>query len=106
MITEKIITNALGFPITLTISVLENLRPRGRHVTHEQEGLVPASAEHRIEIKKGLPPEEVPEVIAHECYHLFCAVHHLIACDEETAAEVFGHLVKRIHALYEKAQSQ
>jgi hypothetical protein len=98
---EQIITDSLGFPLAVTVSIVENLRVRGRHVTYEQEGKVLASAEHHIEIREGLLEEEKSEVIAHECYHLFYSIRHLITRDEEIEAEVFGHLVKRIHKTLE-----
>lgn len=42
---EQIITDSLGFPLAVTVSIVENLRVRGRHVTYEQEGKVLASAD-------------------------------------------------------------
>lgn len=100
---DKVITDSLGFPLVVSIDIVENLRVRGRHTTYSDEnGNALVEAAHAIEIRYGLPKEEVAEVVSHEAYHLFYSVRHLITCDEETEAEVFGHLVRRIHKMLEE----
>ena len=96
---EQIVTEALGFKLELEITVGE-LDVRGRHRTHEDEHGQTCD-EHRIELRDGLSGGELAEVAAHEAYHLLYSVRNRITADEETEAEVFGHLVKR---LYEAAQ--
>lgn len=96
---EKIITEGLGFPLEVTIAV-GDFMVRGRHKTFTDErGFVEIGAEHRIEIKEGMIPLDFALVASHEAYHLFYSVRHLITVDEETEAEVFGYLVRRIHKL-------
>lgn len=94
---DKITTDELGFPLTVTITVgdFENY---GRHRTYAGEDgeTVIRDEEHFIEIKYGLSNDELVNVAAHEAYHLFYSIRHLITCDEETQAEAFGHLVRRI----------
>lgn len=97
--TDRITTDALGFPLAVEL-VVDDIAPRGRHKVYEDErGSVAADAIHIIEIRTGLAGAELAEVIAHEAYHLLYSVRALITADEETEAEVFGHLVKRMHAL-------
>lgn len=94
---ERIVTDSLGFRLEVEMVVCD-IQPRGRHRTYEDEqGRVGSGAPHRIEIDIALYGEELAEVIAHEVYHLFYSVRQLITTDEETEAEVFGHLVKRLH---------
>lgn len=98
--TERITTDALGFPLTVEI-VIGDILPRGRHKTYEDEaGRGPDDAIHILELRAGLTGAELAEVIAHEAYHLFYCVRDLIAVGEETEAEVFGHFVKRMHSIY------
>lgn len=93
---ERIITDALGFSLKVDVTV-GYTKPRGRHKTYQDEqGLVEAGAPHIIELRQGLRNEELVEVIAHEAYHLFYSIRNLITADEETEAETFGHLVKRL----------
>jgi class 3 adenylate cyclase len=93
----KVVTDALGFSLEVEILV-RDLEPRGRHVTYEDEnGNVGNDAPHRIEIDTALYGSELAEVIAHEVYHLFYSLRHRITTDEETEAETFGHLVRRLH---------
>lgn len=97
--TDRIVTDALGFPLTLSIAVCE-MDGAGRHTTYETpEGEVTAMARHRIEIAAGLDPGELVNACAHEAYHLFYSVRALITADEETQAEVFGNLVRRLVAV-------
>jgi len=93
---NKIITDSLGFRLEVTV-VIEEMAVRGQHKTHEQDGEVKPDAVHKIFIDSHLRGSELAEVIAHEAYHLFYSVRHLITVDEETEATVFGQLVKRIH---------
>lgn len=96
---ERILTDSLGFPLTVEI-VIDDILPRGRHKTYEDaDGRVADGAIHIIEIRAGMNGPELAEVIAHEAYHLFYSVRDRITSDEETEAEVFGHLVKRIHSI-------
>lgn len=95
--TDRIVTAALGFPLTLSIAVCE-MDGAGRHTTYETpEGEV--TAEHRIDIARGLEPGELVNACAHEAYHLFYSIRALITADEETQAEVFGNLVRRLVAV-------
>lgn len=93
---ERIVTDALGFPLIVEISVCE-MEPRGRHKTYEDESGVVDDAPHKIELRAGVTGDELVEVAAHGAYHLFYSVRDRIATDEETEAEVFGHLVKRLY---------
>jgi hypothetical protein len=93
----KIVTDSLGFRLELSI-VVESMPGRGQYETFEQDGAVTPDAHHVIRINPNLQGDELAEVIAHESYHLFYSIRHLIAIDEETEAEVFGQLVKHIHA--------
>jgi hypothetical protein len=97
--TERIVTDALGFPLKVAIVVRDLGQAAGRHVTYETpEGLVQPDAEHRIELDPSLEPGALIDACSHEAYHLFYSVRHLITADEETQAEVFGHLVRRLYA--------
>ena len=78
---------------------------RGRHKTYEQDGRVTPDVGHKIIINSNLQGDELAEVIAHEAYHLFYSVRPLITVDEETEAEVFGQLVKHIHATVKVANN-
>jgi hypothetical protein len=102
---SKIVTDSLGFRLELSITV-EDMDGRGQHKTYEQDGRVTPDAIHRIAINAKLRDDELAEVIAHEAYHLFYSVRHLIAVDEETEAVVFGQLVKHIHATANGRQPQ
>ena len=93
----SIVTDSLGFRLELSI-IVEAMDERGRHKTYEQDGKVTPEASHKIIINANLRDDELAEVVAHEAYHLFYSVRHLIAVDEETEAVVFGQLVKHIHA--------
>ncbi len=94
--TEKIITDALGFRLEVSIIVADTAH-RGQHKTYERDGKVLEGSSHVITISPNLYDDELSEVIAHEAYHLFYSVRDLITVDEETEALVFGQLVKRIH---------
>ena len=95
---KSIATDSLGFSLRVKISV-GDFPHLGEHYTHEDlNGLVNQSAEHEIKIRQGLSIEESNMVVAHEVYHLFYSIRHLIRVDEETEAEAFGELVARIHA--------
>jgi hypothetical protein len=95
---NKIVTDSLGFRLEVSITV-EAMPHRGKHKTYEQDGKVTPSTSHQIIISPEIQGDELAEVIAHEAYHLFYSVRHLITVDEETEATVFGQLVKRIHAV-------
>ena len=101
----SIVTDSLGFRLELTI-IVEDMDGRGQHKTYEQEGRVTPDASHKIIINANLRDDELAEVIAHEAYHLFYSARHLVAVDEETEAEVFGQLVKHIHATARMANTQ
>ncbi len=90
---EKIITDALGFTLTVTM-VLGQVEVLGRHSTKEdhETRIVPPDAPHTIYLHHDLEGPQLIGVIAHEAYHLFFSVRHLITADEETQAEVFGVL--------------
>jgi hypothetical protein len=92
---ERIVTDSLGFALTVQIDVRE-MDGRGQHKTYEQDGDVAADALHTIAISPEMGGGELVEVAAHEAYHLFYAVRGHITVDEETQATVFGQLVKRI----------
>jgi hypothetical protein len=106
MSTEKIyklVTDSLGFRLEVSIIIDTEMTGRGRHKTYEPEGgKVPPDAPHEIWLNSNLAGAELAEVIAHEVYHLFYSVRHLIAVDEETEAEVFGQLVSHLHLLHAK----
>ena len=92
----KIVTDSLGFRLEVAV-IVEDMAGRGRHKTYEQNGMVTENVIHTIAINSNLRGDELTEVIAHEAYHLFFSVRHLIKVDEEAEAEVFGQLVKHIH---------
>lgn len=96
---EHIVTDSLGFRLSLQINFVE-MKERGRHLTHEEDGKVPIDAEHVIEIHPKLEGAELSEVASHEAYHLFFAIRDHITADEETQANVFGQLVKYIIKLH------
>ena len=101
----SIVTDSLGFRLELSI-IVEAMDGRGRHKTYEQDGKVTPEASHKIIINANLRDDELAEVVAHEAYHLFYSVRHLIAVDEETEAVVFGQLVKHIHATARMANNE
>ena len=101
----SIVTDSLGFRLELSI-IIEEMDGRGRHKTYEQDGKVTPDASHKIIINANLRDDELAEVIAHEAYHLFYSVRHLIAVSEETEAVVFGQLVKHIHATARMANNR
>ena len=89
------ITDALGFPLKVRLVFADS----SRHVTSQdaETGLVTRDAEHLIEIDKGLTNGDLAHDAAHEVFHLFYSIRHLIVVDEETQAEVFGQLVRHIY---------
>ena len=93
----KIITDSLGFSLEISIEVGDLGDKRGRHTTYETDGKVQSDSHHKIIITSNLPLEELAEVSAHEAYHLFYSIRHLITVSEEEEALVFGQLVKRIY---------
>lgn len=96
----RIITDALGFTLKLDIEIGQ-FETFGKHICYGDEtGLVPLDSEHTIQLKYGMTASDSVNVAAHEAYHLFYAIRHLITCDEETEAETFGHLVRRIVLFY------
>lgn len=98
---ERIATDSLGFNLKVDI-IIGDLQSRGRHKTYiDEQGQTDDTTPHRVELRYGLSDSELVEVVAHEAYHLFYSIRSRITVDEETEAEVFGHLVKR---LYEVAQ--
>jgi len=103
-VAERIITDSLGFRLEVQLAVIA-MDGRGRHKTYECDGLVSDGAVHRIEISTDLQGDELAEVCAHEAYHLFYAVRHLITADEELQATVFGQLVKRMVGYHEGFQN-
>lgn len=95
-VVAKINTDSLGFPLKVAIVVAE-AGTLGAHLTYEDEsGHVAADAEHEIHILSGLAGGELINTAAHEAYHLFYSVREHITADEETQAQVFGQLVRRI----------
>jgi hypothetical protein len=92
MKTQEIKTNSLGFEIKLVITV-GDFEKLGSHITYEENLNL-----HKINIKSGLNSLTLSMVAAHEAYHMFYTIRHLITVDEETEAEVFGELVKKIVA--------
>lgn len=73
----------------------------GSHHTFENYDTkrVDACAPHKIYVKRGQSADDVAMVAAHEAYHLFYSIRHLITADEEAQAEVFGCLVRWIYGL-------
>jgi hypothetical protein len=70
--TNKLTTDALGFPLTVEI-VIGDLETLGQHRTFENyaTGLVDKNAPHTIKIQSGLKSEVLNVVVPHEVYHLF-----------------------------------
>ena len=101
---DKLITDSLGFQLTVKIEV-GAYDFRGSHSAYEDYDTkkVASDAEHVIRVQAGMGAEELAEVVSHECHHLFYSIRHLITVDEETEAEVFGQLVKRIFTLANRA---
>ena len=95
---HPLVTDSLGFRLEIAIGI-EEMTGRGQHKTYQQGEKVYADAIHKITINANLCGDELAEVIAHEAYHMFYSVRHLITVDEETEAVVFGQLVKHIHAI-------
>jgi hypothetical protein len=97
MKTNHIETEALGFPLDVTINVGE-FEKLGEHRTFENHETkqVDAGIPHTINVQSGLDVAQASMVAAHEAYHMFESIRHLITCDEETAAETFGGLVREI----------
>jgi hypothetical protein len=94
---ETRITDALGFPLKVKVSIGDHASLGCHRVSMDYEtGLVAAEAEHRIEIQSGQSPSELTDTVSHEVYHMFCSIRHLITADEETQAEVFGQLVRYV----------
>lgn len=102
--TETMINDSLGFQlrVTMVVKEFEDSITRGQHRTYECDGKVQDGQDHYIELRRGLMGAERSEVIAHEVYHVFYSVRHLITVDEETEALIFGQLVKHAHVFYEK----
>ena len=92
------ITDSLGFPLVVNINVEPMIGLRGNHMTYfnAETNLVDAETAHTITIEPDQGVNSLVEVAAHECFHLFYSIRHLITVDEETQAEVFGQLVKHI----------
>lgn len=103
MKTEKLITNALGFPLRLTVEV-GHFKVLGTHKTFQDAdtGLVGKDTAHTIRIKAEMNQAALNMAVPHEVYHLFYSVRHLITVNEETEAEAFGELVSKILSLLEK----
>lgn len=95
----ELVTDALGFHLKMVVCI-GALSKLGDHRTYEdsETGKVSSDAVHHLNIKDGLEPPVLTMVISHEVYHLFYSVRHLITVDEETEAETFGELVRRIHS--------
>lgn len=93
----KLATDGLGFPLEVSIEVgdFESLGSHKTFYNHET-GLVEQTAPHIIRIKSGLDRNAISMVVAHEVYHMFYSIRHLIACGEESEAETFGELVSKI----------
>ena len=97
-ISDKIVTDSLGFRLELSM-VLDDKIERGQYKTYECDGKVLQEVGHQISINPDLRDAELAEVVAHEAYHLFYSIRHLITVDEETEAQVFGQLVKHLQEL-------
>lgn len=95
---DKIASDALGFYLEIAIFI-GDFESFGAHHCYEniETGLVEAGDPHKIKIRKGLDHSTACMVAAHEAYHLFESIRHLITTDEETKAETFGGLVRRIY---------
>lgn len=100
MHSEEIVTDVLGFELKVKI-VVGDFETLGEHWTFENvdTGQVDPSSPHTINVKTGLTDSTACLVAAHESYHLFESVRHLITANEEIAAETFGGLVQRIYEL-------
>lgn len=93
---EKLVTDALGFKLDVTI-LFGEFETHGQHITFQDEnGKVSADSPHTIKIQAGLDPAVLNGVVAHEVYHMFYSIRPLITVGEETEAEVFGELVGKI----------
>ena len=101
---QRLISDSLGFRLEVLIS-FGNFSKLGEHRTYEgKDGKVADDAVHRININPTrLSEAELAGVVAHEVYHLFYSIRHLIVADEESQAEVFGDLVRSILATKDKA---
>jgi hypothetical protein len=96
-------TKSLGFKLTVRIEPLLRSKNRGQHrCTETPSGKVSRTHSHTILISPALYGEELTEVVAHECCHLFFAIREYIKVGEETEATVFGQLVKWIAAEFRK----
>lgn len=96
--TRPISTDSLGFPLVVNINVEPMIGLRGNHMTYfnADTNLVDAETAHTITVVPDQDAAELIEVAAHECFHMFYSIRHLITAEEETQAEVFGQLVKHI----------
>src|SRR5689334_15220201 len=94
---QIIITDDLGFRLKVIVSI-GDFQKLGEHRTYVDgdSDRVTEEMNHRLNIKSGLESRTLGLVAAHEVYHLFYSVRHLITTDEETQAEVFGDLVGHI----------
>lgn len=93
-------TDSLGFSLTVVIKV-GDYPVLGSYVTYQiSEGEVIPSVPHTLKFKTGLTQGMLTQIIAHEAFHLFAALRHLITEDEEKQAEVFGELVRKIFDAY------
>lgn len=103
---DKIITDGLGFPLEVTITIGE-FEKLGSHVCYEnaETGLVDAGTPHKINVKNVSDPADAAMIASHEVYHLFKSVKHLITADEEIQTECFGELVKIIVNLWAAYES-
>lgn len=100
MALERIVTDSLGFRLEVEIHHGRFNESRGRHISYADEnGVVDPTAPHKIYLREGMPDSELAEVCAHEAYHLFYCLREHMTADEETQAEVFGHLVKRLYGV-------
>lgn len=97
-------TESLGFNLVVNIIIDDDLENFGQYVSEEDANtyLVHKDSPHTISIKSKL--DNPVMIIAHECYHLFYAIRHLIAWDEETETEVFGELCQEVYNVYEEHQ--
>lgn len=103
---KDLVTDCLGFPLNVKVVVDPSL-DGGQHKTHEDEcGNVRPNAEHCIRIAANLKPDDLIEVAAHEVYHLFYSVRHLISVDEETESQAFGQLVRHVCRLVESHEAE
>lgn len=100
MNSQQIVTDALGFRLDVTITI-GDFDTLGSHHTFENYDTkkVDVGIPHRINVKSGLSEKEARIVAAHEAYHLFASIRHLITTDEETETETFGGLVGAIYEM-------